>query len=33
VLVGLVLDSYGTLLAVPQLSTFGAVGLDQEPGL
>ena len=33
VLVGLVLDRYGTLLAAPQLSTFGAVGLDQEPDL
>jgi ribonuclease J len=33
VLVGLVLDRYGTLLAAPQLSSFGAVGLDQEPDL
>jgi ribonuclease J len=31
--VGLVLDQYGTLLAGPQLSAFGAVGLDREPGL
>ena len=27
------LDQYGTLLAGPQLSAFGAVGLDREPGL
>ncbi len=33
VLVGLVLDGYGTLLAAPQLSTFGAVDLEREPGL
>ena len=33
VLVGLVLDGYGTLLAGPQLSTFGAVDLEREPGL
>ena len=32
VLVGLVLDRYGTLLAAPQLSTFGAVGLDARAG-
>jgi ribonuclease J len=31
--VGLVLDQYGTLLAGPQLSAFGAVGLDREPDL
>ena len=31
VLVGLVLDRYGTLLAAPQLSAFGAVDLDREP--
>ncbi len=33
VLVGLVLDRYGTLLAAPQLSTFGAVDLEREPDL
>ena len=33
VLVGLVLDSYGALLASPQLSTFGAADLEREPGL
>lgn len=33
VLVGLVLDRYGTLLANPQLSAFGAVDLDREPDL
>ncbi len=33
VLVGLVLDGYGTLLAAPQLSTFGAVDLEREPDL
>ncbi len=33
VLVGLVLDGYGTLLSVPQLSTFGAVDLEREPDL
>ncbi|MEM7025076.1 MAG: ribonuclease J [Pseudomonadota bacterium] len=33
VLVGLVLDGYGTLLAAPQLSTFGSVSLDHEPEL
>jgi ribonuclease J len=33
VLVGLVLDRYGALLAGPQLSTFGAVDLEREPGL
>ena len=33
VLVGLVLDGYGTLLAAPQLSTFGAVDLEREPRL
>jgi ribonuclease J len=33
VLVGLVLDRYGTLLATPRLSTFGAVDLEREPGL
>jgi ribonuclease J len=33
VLVGLVLDSYGGLLADPQLSTFGAVDLERGPEL
>ena len=33
VLVGLVLDRYGTLLATPKLSTFGAVDLEREPDL
>ncbi len=33
VLIGLVLDGYGTLLAAPQLSTFGAVDLEREPDL
>jgi ribonuclease J len=33
VLVGVVLDVYGSLLAAPQLSTFGAVDLEREPGL
>ena len=33
VLVGLVLDRFGTLLAAPQLSTFGAVDLEREPDL
>ncbi|MGH6943216.1 MAG: ribonuclease J [Geminicoccaceae bacterium] len=33
VLVSLVLDSYGSLLASPQLSAFGAIELDREPGL
>jgi ribonuclease J len=33
VLVGLVLDGYGTLLAAPQLSEFGAVDLEREAGL
>ena len=33
VLVGLVLDGYGTLLAAPQLSEFGAVDLERETGL
>jgi ribonuclease J len=33
ILVGLVLDHYGALLASPQLSTFGAVDLEREPGL
>jgi ribonuclease J len=33
VLVGLVLDRYGTLLATPKLSTLGAVDLEREPGL
>jgi ribonuclease J len=33
VLIGLVLDSYGGLLADPQLSTFGAVDLERDPGL
>jgi ribonuclease J len=33
VLIGLVLDSYGALLASPQLSTFGAADLEREPGL
>jgi ribonuclease J len=31
--VGLVLDRYGSLLAAPQLSAFGAVSLDHEEGL
>jgi ribonuclease J len=31
--VGLVLDRYGTLLASPQLSAFGAVDLGRESGL
>jgi ribonuclease J len=33
VLVGLVLDRYGSLLASPQLSAFGAVDLEREEGL
>jgi ribonuclease J len=33
ILVGLVLDQYGELLASPQLSTVGAVDLEREPGL
>ena len=33
IIAGLVLDSYGSLLAAPQLSTFGAVDLEREPGL
>lgn len=33
VLVGLVLDGYGTLLASPQLSTFGAIDLERQAGL
>jgi ribonuclease J len=33
ILVGLVLDQYGALLASPRLSTFGAVDLEREPGL
>jgi ribonuclease J len=33
ILVGLVLDGYGSLLAAPQLSTFGAVDLEREEGL
>jgi ribonuclease J len=33
VLVGLVLDRYGTLLATPNLSTFGAVGLERDQEL
>jgi ribonuclease J len=33
VLIGLVLDRYGSLLAAPQLSAFGAVDLAREPGL
>jgi ribonuclease J len=33
ILVGLVLDRYGSLLAAPQLSAFGAVSLDYEPGI
>jgi ribonuclease J len=33
VLVGLVLDGYGTLLASPQLSTFGAMDLERQAGL
>ncbi len=32
VLVGLVLDRYGSLLAGPQLSAFGAVDLEREEG-
>ena len=32
-LVGLVLDQYGALLASPRLSTFGAVDLERAPGL
>jgi len=31
--VGLVLDRYGTMLASPQLSAFGAVDLERESGL
>jgi ribonuclease J len=33
ILVGLVLDQYGVLLASPRLSTFGAVDLERAPGL
>ncbi len=33
VVIGLVLDPYGSLLASPQLSAFGAVDLGREPGL
>jgi ribonuclease J len=33
ILVGLVLDRFGSLLAAPQLSAFGAVSLDYEPGI
>ena len=33
VLVGLVLDRYGGVLASPQVSTFGAADLAREPGL
>ena len=33
ILVGLVLDRYGALLASPRLSTVGAVDLEREPGL
>ena len=33
ILVGLVLDQYGALLASPRVSTFGAVDLEREPGL
>jgi ribonuclease J len=33
VLVGLVMDRHGALLASPQLSTFGAADLEREPGL
>jgi ribonuclease J len=33
VLVGLVLDQYGAVLANPQVSTFGAADLGREPGL
>jgi ribonuclease J len=33
ILVGLVLDGYGSLLAAPQLSTFGAVDLERAEGL
>jgi ribonuclease J len=33
ILVGLVLDHYGSLLAAPQLSTFGAVDLEREAGI
>jgi len=32
VLVGIVLDVYGTLLAAPQVSAFGSVDLDRVPG-
>jgi len=33
VLLSLVLDRYGSLLAAPQLSAFGAVSLDHEPDI
>jgi ribonuclease J len=33
ILVGLVLDQYGGVLANPQVSTFGAADLAREPGL
>jgi ribonuclease J len=33
ILVGLVLDEYGAVLASPRLSTVGAVDLEREPGL
>jgi ribonuclease J len=33
ILVGLVLDQYGGVLASPQVSTFGAADLTREPGL
>ena len=33
VLVGLVLDQYGGILASPQVSTFGAADLERAPGL
>ena len=33
ILVGLVLDRYGAVLASPRLSTVGAVDLEREPGL
>jgi ribonuclease J len=33
IMVGVVLDQYGALLASPRLSTVGAVDLEREPGL
>jgi ribonuclease J len=33
ILIGLVLDQYGAVLASPRLSTVGAVDLEREPGL